>query len=139
MKDIALIRFEHYLDPARFVTVEEGIYQAVADQDELQLEAGDYLLALTFAFEDEEEKLDYPYLIEDLLERYNAFSPYMEVREDGRLAVEFAMRDYLKELIQGEDESLDTIRAIKADLLGKRVFYTPVMEDGKEYLHLTIE
>lgn len=24
-------------------------------------------------------------------------------------------------------------------LVGKRVFYTRVMEDGKEYLHLTIE
>ncbi|MDO5090866.1 MAG: hypothetical protein Q4D61_04915 [Cardiobacteriaceae bacterium] len=140
MIDIALITFEHYADPARFTVVEEGIYQAVADQPELELEAEDYLLALSFAFENEEEKQDWPYFVEDLLERYNAFSPYAEIRDDGRLAVEFAMRNYLKEKLKdAEDDALPTIRAIKADLLGKRVYYTKVMENGQEYLQLTFE
>lgn len=141
MKNTGFADFEHYHVPQAFIVIEEGIYQAQADMGDLS--AGDYVLPLCFQIESEEENANCHYLLEDILERYNAFSPFAEVQGE-EFVVEFAVSDYLRQarlagIDTGEDESLPGIRQLKADLLGARVIHRTVDRDDGQFVELVIE
>ena len=141
MKNTGFADFDHYHDTQAFSVVEEGIYQALIDMGDLS--AGDYVLPLCFHIEEEEENANCHYLLEDILDRYNAFAPYAEV-QGTEFVVEFAVSDYLRQarlagIDTGEDESLPGIRQLKADLLGARVTHRTVDREDGQFLELTIE
>lgn len=139
MKNTGLADFEHYHDAQAFTRVEEGIYQALADMGSIS--AGDYVLALCFELENDEENADCHYLLEDILDSYNAFAPYADV-QGTEFVVEFAISNDLHppHLSGAEaDESLAQIRALKTDLLNARVTHRTVDRDDGQYLELSIE
>lgn len=140
MKVIRALDDPYQQDSANFIAIGNGIYQSRHDQRARNIEAGDYLITLLFEFEDEKDKQTLRFIVEDLMDRTehaNLYAPDEVFSEDGRsVAITFGGQSWGEP--QGDPDALANIQGLQA-LVGKRVFYTPVMENGKEYLHLTIE
>lgn len=141
MKNTQINTPQHFLDITKFKAIDKGIYQAL--QTNVDITAGDYLLSLAFEFESENERDNAPYIIEDLLEKYLLYSPFISENEN-TLIVEFAVSDYLKDarakgIVDSEDDSLASITQFRDDILGKRVFEREFEKDGAMYIETVIE
>lgn len=145
MHTIHIISRDKYNNPSHYRQVEDGIHQVLVDGlNGGESEAGDYVIALSFTLENEEERNQRSYLLEDILDAHSAFlSESITDADDAPvLDVELSTRHYVRKAGAAAagipDLSLQNIQNLKG-LVGKRVCHREVEIDGTRRIQLVIE